>query len=1606
MAKSIARRVFNSARSRKFRKAAFRLESLESRNLLATGNPDNYIVNEDTTLSTLETVVPLRATGWDINDELLRSVNQYPTDAGGRAWNARDYDVATSTIGGTASAWETNVAAPFDCTTPNCTGATNALAAPKTNVHVPPATETTFLARKTFTLTAEQAAATSGSITFTCDSGCAFYINGVEAGRDTMAAGAITPNTFANGAGDEDLPNDSMTIDFAALSIPLFAGNNVFAVETHNDSTGSTDVGFDASLALSGGQPTVAANDVHGTPFTVALGTGPANGTLTLLPDGNFTYVPNANFNGTDTFTYTIADPTASPAVTVTITVDPVNDAPTVVNDNYFGTEGGTITITTPTAAPFTAIPFQSPGWAINDELLRTVNAYPTDGGARDWKAVDYDITTSVINGAPAAWEPSLMAPFQDGTVTAFNGQNPTAVMAPAATENTFLGRKTFTLTADQAAAPAGRITYTCDSGCIMYINGVRAGSSPNMATITTNIQPNTASTSAGDEDLPHDSFNVVFGGPGNPSLVAGTNVLAIETHNDSTASGDIGFDLQLEIIPLAGVLSNDSDVEGNSFTATVADTTNLAGKGTLTLNPNGTFTFAANPGVSGVLTFTYTASDGTTTSAPATVTMTLSAVDVSPYVAVADNYNATEDMALTVTGDSTAGSGNGGLMANDSHPGDENDLVTFSITRQPTGGTVALTGNTGGFVYTPRANFFGTDSFEYEVNDTFNPPSRANVTINVAGAPDAPTAVDDAYTTVEGQPINVTVPISPAWVPLRSPGWAINDEILNADNAYPMDGGGRPWNARDFNTATSVVGANPSPWDLNLTAGFEDGAVNALVNPTPVDVPNATETTFLARKTFTLNAAQAAATSGIITYVCDSGCVFYINGVEAAYSPNMEPTDTPPGPRPLTPTAFADDAGDEDDFDTLTIDFAALSIPLFVGDNVFAVEVHNDSLTSSDIGFDASLQGTPPIPGVLNNDVDLDGDALVNATVVTPPTGGNLTLNPDGTFTFTPNPGISGTQTFTYTVSDGTMTSAPATVTITISGTDSGIYTAVADTFSATEDTALTVTGNGTVGSTGGGLLANDTHPGDENDPLTLTVVTPPTHGTLTLTGNGGGFVYTPDADYAGPDSFSYSGNDTFHPVSTANVTIDVAAVDDAPESNGDTYGNVSGPLTVPVGTTYLGRRSFWEFLDTINNGQQNNPASPADPYPVDASSNPWNSEFFDTASGGGDGSWEFAQAVFSGNVGVDLNAVADNGGPIGTTVLDGIDCADNGTDNCVNTYLFRTNFTVPNGASLTAVGINLLADDGAIIYFNGVEVLRHNMAAAPAAVDTDDFATAGGTEDSYIRFDNVTFPAGTLHNGSNVVAVEVHQNNLTSTDVAFDMAITNAGPVSVLSNDVDKESDTLTAAVTTQPANGTVAMNPDGSFTYTPNAGFNGPTDTFTYTVSGLGPAAAASTVTLNFSTSPCTAGDADLDNNGTVNRADLAILSRNYGSTSPAADQGDVNCDGRIGVRDLIELRSRLSAAPSPAAPAAVVASVSVNAVDRVLAGIDRAVDAIGDRAPRATARLGVIRDQIDQSADNASHAASEARDAARRVIRATRGRLAAHARAIGDLFDRTA
>ncbi|MEJ2475810.1 MAG: tandem-95 repeat protein, partial [Desulfobacterales bacterium] len=179
--------------------------------------------------------------------------------------------------------------------------------------------------------------------------------------------------------------------------------------------------------------------------------------------------------------------------------------------------------------------------------------------------------------------------------------------------------------------------------------------------------------------------------------------------------------------------------------------------------------------------------------------------------------------------------------------------------------------------------------------------------------------------------------------------------------------------------------------------------------------------------------------------------------------------------------------------------------------------------------------------PGVLGNDTDIDGDALTVASGSSP-SNGTLTLNADGSFTYTPNANFNGSDSFTYTVSDGNGGSDTAAVAITVKPVNDP---PVAENNAATTDEDAPVK---TVN-----VLGND-HDVD-GDTLSVSSFDSASTAGGTVAYNDDGtftFTYTPPDDFNGIDKFTYKATDGSAESNSADVTIQVYAVNDAPSFAG----------------------------------------------------------------------------------------------------------------------------------------------------------------------------------------------------------------------------------------------------------------------------------------------------------------------------------------------------------------------------------------------------------------------------------------------------------------------
>ena len=170
---------------------------------------------------------------------------------------------------------------------------------------------------------------------------------------------------------------------------------------------------------------------------------------------------------------------------------------------------------------------------------------------------------------------------------------------------------------------------------------------------------------------------------------------------------------------------------------------------------------------------------------------------------------------------------------------------------------------------------------------------------------------------------------------------------------------------------------------------------------------------------------------------------------------------------------------------------------------------------------------------GVLANDMNID-ELPLSAQLARDVSDGALTLHSDGSFNYDPG-GFTGFATFAYRLNDSVADQNTVDVTLLVDT----VPEALEDLYHVNEDTVLNM-------PAGIGVLANDVDA--ENDALTASLVSQPSHGTVELEENGA-FAYHPDGDYFGDDHFTYQVSDGDQVSPPGVVRILVAAVNDGPQ-------------------------------------------------------------------------------------------------------------------------------------------------------------------------------------------------------------------------------------------------------------------------------------------------------------------------------------------------------------------------------------------------------------------------------------------------------------------------
>jgi hypothetical protein len=216
-----------------------------------------------------------------------------------------------------------------------------------------------------------------------------------------------------------------------------------------------------------------------------------------------------------------------------------------------------------------------------------------------------------------------------------------------------------------------------------------------------------------------------------------------------------------------------------------------------------------------------------------------------------------------------------------------------------------------------------------------------------------------------------------------------------------------------------------------------------------------------------------------------------------------------------------------------------------YAGADTFTFTVHDGSVSSAVAPVSLSVTAVNDAPvataqsvttaedtavSVMLAGADVDGDVLTFA-IGSQPTHGTLSGTAPN-LTYTPQANYAGADSFTFTVNDSSVSSAVATVSLSVTAVNDAPL-ATAQSVTTAEDTAISV------------MLAGADVDGDV---LAFAIVAQPTHGTLS--GTAPNLTYTPQANYAGADSFTFTVNDSSVSSAVATVSLSVTPVNDAPEA------------------------------------------------------------------------------------------------------------------------------------------------------------------------------------------------------------------------------------------------------------------------------------------------------------------------------------------------------------------------------------------------------------------------------------------------------------------------
>jgi large repetitive protein len=916
---------------------------------------------------------------------------------------------------------------------------------------------------------------------------------------------------------------------------------------------------------------TLAGTDGDSDPLSFAVVDPPTHGDLTGVAE-NLTYTPDADFHGSDSFTFKVNDGTDdSAAATVDITVNPVNDAPVAVNDPGAACPSSAFGGSFPIPEDWSGGSAGFEGWfALVASCAPMVNDSDPDGDT-----LTFELVGTPGHGAATSLPDGFLAYDPDPDYSTRAGDQPGGTWVSDTIHYRVFDGSLYSNTASYTLwiAPVndppgftagGDVTVAEDAGAYSgaWASTITPGpADPDQAVVFIVDDVSNPSLFAVAPSISSEgvlSFTPAQHGSGSSTVTVhakddgGLEDYGVSSVHPDDTSDPVVFTISVDPVNDAPVCTGDTssgpedadqtgtidtctDVEGNPLTyAKAADPAH----GSVTVLANGSWTYTPDGDYNGSDSFYAQANDGTADSNTFAIGLTVTAVNDKP-VATPQSVTTGEDTAkgITLTGTDV-----------------DLDTLGFSVVTGPAHGV--LSGVAPDLTYTPASDYHGPDAFTFNASDGTADSDPATVSITVDPVNDAPVCTGTSLVTDKNVPISGSVGCTDV----------DGDTLVLRIDTAPARGSVSP-----FNTATGAFTYHPAPGITgadSFTVIANDGITDSAPATVDIGIGN--------RAPVCADAAPAASNEDFVqtgSLGCTDADLDTLT-YSLVTGPAHGTVDLVAGTGAWTFTPATNWSG-SDAFTARASDGVVTSNTATVTLTVTAV---NDApvADASAVTVDEDTASNAVIIG--GSDVE-ETSALI-FTVVTQPAHGTLSGTAPSLL-YAPAANYNGPDSFTFKVSDGALESAPATVSITV--------TDVNDAPDARTDASgfggfpyITATTTGSLG-----VLANDLSgpkvdgvPSEPGDPITITAVTSAKLGTVSIQPGGTALTYDPRGCLTGDDIFTYTATDSHGLTDTATVAVTVLRpgsgglsslpITDAPAVGLRTGASIGS--TVPVRVSWCG--------------------------------------------------------------------------------------------------------------------------------------------------------------------------------------------------------------------------------------------------------------------------------------------------------------------------------------------------------------------------------------------------------------------------------------------------